>query len=361
MAKLVQAGAGLGLACAAPAAADPGVEGRILPVRPIVERTASGPSLGFDVVLSNRGETAVELEELEVTFYDASGEPILTRRVDGNGGVPSIATLGDRKIAPKAERLFFNPFHTLPIDLDPRRISVRATFGTEGEGKAPPPAEMSAVLNESSSTLRLLLPVKGKVLVWDGHDALSHHRRWDYSHPYLRSLGFASNAMRYSYDLVPVDEAGRMFAGDESRNESYFGFGMPVRAPRGGIIVALVGDRPDDHSFDPEESKTSPNALLGNYLVIDHRDGTFSQLGHLKQHSLKVRKGDRVSAGQDVAAIGASGSSLFPHLHYQLVDGPTMAGEGLPSYFRGLKRLRGKRSASVPFGQIDSGDTVLSR
>ena len=358
---MIKAGAALGLLIAAPAGAAPGVEGRILPVRPIVERTASGPSLSFDLVLRNSGETAVELEELEVQFFDSDGALVLTRRVDGNGGVPSIATLGDRKIAPKAERLFFNPFQALPIDLEARRITVRATFGAEGKAEPPPPVETSAALNDSPAGARLVLPVKGKVLVWDGHDALSHHRRWDYSHPYLRSLGFASNAMRYSYDFVPVNEAGRMFVGDESRNESYPGFGMPVRAPGGGLVVATVGDRPDNHSFDPEESKTSPNALLGNYLVIDHQDGSFSQLGHLKQHSLKVRKGDRVRAGQIVAAIGASGSSLFPHLHYQLVDGPTKAGEGLPSYFRGLRRLRGKRSVEVPHGQIDSGDTVLSR
>ena len=135
---------------------------------------------------------------------------------------------------------------------------------------------------------------------------------------------------------------------------------MAVRAPASGVIAATVGDRPDDHSFSPEESKTSPNALFGNYVIIDHENGSFSMLAHVKQHSVKVRQGERVKAGQVVAAIGASGSSLFPHLHYQLVDGPTMSGEGIPSYFRRLKRLRGTRAEDVPFGQIDSGDIVVS-
>jgi murein DD-endopeptidase MepM/ murein hydrolase activator NlpD len=35
-----------------------------------------------------------------------------------------------------------------------------------------------------------------------------------------------------------------------------------------------------------------------------------------------------------VAAIGASGSSLFPHLHYQLMVGPSMRDEGAPSGFK---------------------------
>ena len=361
MANLLHGSLALAFACAPAAAVAAPVEGRIMPPNPFVEDTASGPSVSFDIVLRNEGEAVEQLAEVEVTFLDKAGTPLLTRRVDGNGGVPSIATLGDLKLPAKGERLFFNPFQALPIGLDPHRVSVRVTFGPGVDIAAPAPVLLSATLRRPAAPARLILPIRGKVLVWDGHDALSHHRRWDYMHPYLRSLGFGSNAMRYSYDLVPLDKEGRSFVGDEAKNESYPGFGMAVRAPAAGVIAATVGDRPDDHSFNPEESKTSPNALFGNYVIIDHENGSFSMLAHVKQNSVKVRQGERVKAGQVVAAIGASGSSLFPHLHYQLVDGPTMSGEGIPSYFRGLKRLRGTRAEDVPFGQIDSGDIVVGK
>jgi hypothetical protein len=79
--------------------------------------------------------------------------------------------------------------------------------------------------------------VEGRVLVWDGHDLLSHHRRFDYQHPALvKQMGIGANAMRYSYDFVPVDAEGRMAVGDDGAQRELSGFGLPVRAPgrRGG-------------------------------------------------------------------------------------------------------------------------------
>ncbi len=167
--------------------------------------------------------------------------------------------------------------------------------------------------------------------------------------------------MRYSYDLVPVNDAGQMKISGKTGNKSYIGYGAVVRAPRAGDVVQAVSVRADDGNFTPDDSKADPNALFGNYLVIDHKDGTFSMLGHLKRDSLKVRVGETVTAGQAIGQIGASGSALFPHLHYQLVNGPTMSGEGVPSYFRDLVLVRGKHRAPVPSGHVDSGDVVMSR
>lgn len=336
------------------------VKGTAFPVSPIAERGAAGESLNFDIILRNGHAIPVALAELEVTYQASDGTALLTRRVDGNGGVPSIGTLGDLAIPAGGERLFFNPFPVLPPDIAPARLSVRAVFEQE-EGKAAiPDASFEAAIARPPSK-PLMLPVAGKILVWDGHDALSHHRRWDYTHPYLKSLGFRSNAMRYSYDFVPVDSEGRMRSGAGGGNGSYFGFGAAVRAPGPGKVVEAVSDQPDDGSFRPEDSKKNPNALLGNYLVIDHGDGTYGMFGHLKQGSAKVRVGDVVRTGQAIAAIGSSGSSLFPHLHYQLVNGPDMTGEGVPSYFRDLTIVRGKDRRPVPHGHIDSGDIVISR
>jgi murein DD-endopeptidase MepM/ murein hydrolase activator NlpD len=66
-----------------------------------------------------------------------------------------------------------------------------------------------------------------------------------------------------------------------------------------------------------------------------------------------------VKQGQLLGHIGASGSSLFPHLHYELRNGPGAKGaEGLPSYFHQFRRILGSNSIEVPFGQIDTGDIV---
>lgn len=331
------------------------VQGRILPERPWLEQTEFGQALNLDLALTNPGDHAVDLTELEVTFVGSDGRSILTRRLDGNGTAPSIQILSGRTLEPGTERLIFNPFEYAPTGPTVASVRMRAVLSAD---------DHDDVTVESTAPVRIadgptmLVPVVGRVLVWDGHDALSHHRRWDYLLPPIKAFGFSSNAMRYAFDFVPVDAAGAMHTGDGSRNEDWFGFGQPVRAPAPGVVVQVRDDRPDNRSFDPSELTEDINLVFGNVIVIDHGDGTFSMLGHVKQGSATVAVGDRIEAGQTVAAIGASGSSLFPHLHYQRVDAADMGGEGVPATFHDLTLARG--SAPVR-GHVDSGDIFDAR
>ncbi len=344
-------------------------QARILPERPYLEPTTAGASANFDVLVTNDKAWPVEVSEITVTTLDARGAAVLERRIDGNGFQPAIETVAHRVLALGETRLYFNPFPEVPADVTSSAMRVAVTLERvlkDGEqasaDETPTVVEAKAVFAAAPAWTRaLVLPVEGRVLVWDGHDLLSHHRRFDTQHPLLKQMGIGANAMRYSYDLVPVDAEGRMAVGDKDRNESYLGFGKPVRAPADGVVAAALDSRPDDHSFDPAELKDAPNALFGNYVVIRHADGLFSILGHIHQASLKVKVGDAVKAGQPVAAIGASGSSLFPHLHYQLMVGPSMRDEGAPSGFSGLTRVRGAARTPVANGAIDSGDVVEGR
>jgi murein DD-endopeptidase MepM/ murein hydrolase activator NlpD len=58
----------------------------------------------------------------------------------------------------------------------------------------------------------------------------------------------------------------------------------------------------------------------GNTVVIDHGGGLSTVYGHLSH--ISVSEGQSVSAGQRVGAIGSSGLSTGPHLHFETrVDG----------------------------------------
>ena len=46
----------------------------------------------------------------------------------------------------------------------------------------------------------------------------------------------------------------------------------------------------------------------GNYVLIDHGGGEMSCASHLKRGSARVKKGDRVQAGQVIAQIGLATS-----------------------------------------------------
>lgn len=53
---------------------------------------------------------------------------------------------------------------------------------------------------------------------------------------------------------------------------------------------------------------------LGKALVVDHGFGVKTVYGHTKE--IHVSTGDTVERGQEIAAIGSTGRSTGPHLHY---------------------------------------------
>jgi murein DD-endopeptidase MepM/ murein hydrolase activator NlpD len=75
--------------------------------------------------------------------------------------------------------------------------------------------------------------------------------------------------------------------------------GQPVRAPSDGVVV-----------FNGVEGG------YGKVLVIDHGYGVKTRYGHLSETDVRV--GDRVKRGDKVAAVGNTGKSTGPHLHYEV-------------------------------------------
>lgn len=327
-----------------------------------IEASEHAQSLNFDFVVENQGSTPLGIDSIEVTAFDSQGQPILRRFIDSNGFAPSIETIPGRVVAAGARILIFNPFHSFRPDLDLHKLSYKFSLSIPQEA---PEAKATITVEPKVyvSKTELSLPVKGKLLIHDGHDYYSHHRRLNTEHPVARDLGITQNFMRYSLDINPANASFDAHRGDGAKNEDWYAWGQSLYAPADGIVADASDAEPDnirggENYFKPESVKTAPMKFYGNYLVIDHGNGEYSLLGHLQKASLLVKPGDKLVRGQIVAKIGNSGSSNNPHLHYELRTGKDLKAEGLPAVFRHYVRHQGARSLTVNAGPVDSGDML---
>ena len=325
-----------------------------------IVREDDGQTINFDLIVDNPFDEPIDLDEVQVSVLDRAGKLVVRRFIDGNGVRPSIRTADVPQIAAKSSALIFNPFHRFDrtIEIHTMRFDLKLS---SKDGKQRYAASVDVKPQMFQPRTRLVLPVAGRMIVYDGHDFYAHHRRWDYVFPPIRGFGFRTNFMRYSYDFVPVDEDGNMAKGDESVNENWLAFGKPIRAVADGEVVAVRDDQPDDRKFDPSTIATDgPMKIWGNYVVIRHAAGEFGLYGHIRQGSARVKAGQRVRQGEVVAAIGASGSSMFPHLHFEMQTGPDTNAEGVPSAFENFDRVRGSRRVRVKSGHVNSGEIVFT-
>lgn len=345
------------VALALPLAAQ-SVTAQLRPAVPRLELGKSAQHLNFDLLLHNPSPGPVELVGVELSAFNARGELVGQKRVGGNG--QSILLVPDRKVAPGASLLVFNPVPDWEADLDLQEVRVELSFEDEKEVALPP--VRLAFRPAAPPTRRLRVPATGRLLIHDGHDFRSHHRRFDPTNGMAKALGISENFLRYSYDFVAVDTQGRMYKGDGERNEDWYGWGTPILAPADGVVVKARDGRPDNtkskrQPMTLDEVKADPSVGMGNMVVLDHGDGSYSLLAHLKQGSVAVKPGQRVKAGERVGAMGFSGDAFLCHLHYDLKTGPAFQ-EGLPSAFSGFERFNGKAWVPAPNGAMDSGDVI---
>jgi murein DD-endopeptidase MepM/ murein hydrolase activator NlpD len=110
-------------------------------------------------------------------------------------------------------------------------------------------------------------------------------------------------------------------------------FAMPVGtnvvAARDGIVFDVAST---NFRGGPDADRY---ADLANLVRVLHDDGTFAVYAHLNWNTIRVRPGDRVSAGQYIADSGNTGFSTGPHLHFAVQRNLGMRVESIPVTFRG--------------------------
>ncbi|MFE2548426.1 M23 family metallopeptidase [Streptomyces sp. NPDC059355] len=103
-------------------------------------------------------------------------------------------------------------------------------------------------------------------------------------------------------------KGGTMWSHKHSGQDFACPVGTQVKAASAGTVV-----------------KAGPNGggdgpAYGNAIVIKHANNTYSQYAHLSK--IKVRIGQKVAKGSQIALSGNTGNSSGPHLHFEIRTTP---------------------------------------
>lgn len=149
---------------------------------------------------------------------------------------------------------------------------------------------------------------------------------------------------RYAYDFVGIDSKAsgmRFYRPSPIRYlifgvplQDCIGWGRPIFSATDGIVVQAEDGWPErnpvhvvrDFAVMVKNARTFAanrtadlRQLSGNYILVESSDG-YVLYAHAQTGSIKVRPGEIVVSGQELAKVGHSGNSTAPHLHFHLMD-----------------------------------------
>lgn len=196
-------------------------------------------------------------------------------------------------------------------------------------------------------------PLKG---TWSafGAPSLNSHHRW-------------TSIQEFAYDFIKIDSKGNSHKKDGNKLKHFYAYNEPIFSIGEGKIVSVYNKSSESNSNLKQPNETQEEHrnkarenqnkllkqgfefILGNHIIIEHPNGEYSYYMHLKPESIRVKIGDNVSRGQQIASLGHSGNSSEPHLHFQLSDSPNIIeARGLPIVFQNI----GDNEWSILYGEI---------
>lgn len=95
---------------------------------------------------------------------------------------------------------------------------------------------------------------------------------------------------------------------DFARNSKGAVQGLPVLAAKSGTVIISKALKNSSGGY----------RSYGEYIVINHGDGTLSLYAHMQPNSRRVEVGDYVSQGEQIGNVGTTGNSTGYHLHFEV-------------------------------------------
>jgi hypothetical protein len=176
------------------------------------------------------------------------------------------------------------------------------------------PAESKYLAYQTRADLRL--PFDGEWFVfWGGRTAEQNYH-------------VMNRGQRFAYDMLILRD-GKSHRGNGAKLEDFYCWNQPIRSPAAGTIAHIV----DGLADQTPGSMDAANAA-GNHVIVDLGNDEYALLAHLRQGSVRVKRGDKVVAGDELGRCGNSGNTSEPHLHFHLQNTARFGdGDGLPAFF----------------------------
>jgi len=277
----------------------------------------------YELHLTNFSREPLEPKRLRV--LDAA-----TGRVLGDFAGPALAArlasvpAGGREaaVAPGRRAIVFVDLDLPPGEV-PRRLAHRIDYAA---GEAAFAVTGPEVAVDATPAVILGPPLAG------GPWAAVHAVEWPRGHRRVTYTvgGRARIPGRFAIDFLRVDDQGRITRGDKDLPADALGYGAEVLAVADATVVAVRDGMAESASIAGNPKHAIGDAA-GNFVALSLPGGRTAFYEHLKPGSVRVKAGDRVRRGQVIGALGFSGDTTGPHLHFHVADGDTpLGGEGVP-------------------------------
>jgi hypothetical protein len=286
----------------------------------------------YEIYLANFTGKAIEVLALHAA--DAGGGHF-DRTISGPALEKSFSLAGGDYSKP--QRPLLKPAQTGVIfvfldfdsrDAAPDKIANSVDIEAAGAGNTAQRIDIAPIAVSKTAAVIIHSPLAGaNWLAANGPSNTSPHRRAIFVADGLPRIG-----QRFAIDWLIVGPDGKTYDGDPERNSSYLAYDKPVMAAADGRIVSVLDGLPENI---PNSSKLAVELNVrnagGNNVAEDLGGGRYAMYAHLRPHSITVKPGDRVHAGEVIGHLGNTGSSTEPHLHFQICDAPSfLASNGIP-------------------------------
>jgi murein DD-endopeptidase len=298
-----------------------------VPVPPTPVIVNGSPRLVFELHLTNFARETLRLRRLAI--LDRKQRLTIAEFNDG--------TLAQHLAQPAAASETKDPLAIAPgmravvyLELDlakgraaPATLAPRVEFSRSGATET---VEGSDVPVQRAATPVLGPPLRG------GPWAAVYHPMWERGHRRVLYAvdGHARIPGRFAIDWIKLDSKGRSTRDRPDVVADWLGYGVDVLAVADAVVAATREGVSESARLSTHPEHSLEDAT-GNYVALNLGKGRYAFYEHLKPGSVRVAVGQRVRRGQVIAALGFTGQSTGPHLHFHVADANSPLGaEGMP-------------------------------